>query len=445
MSEDINIGIKTTYDDAAAKKALADKEKLASATPGVPPTGAPSGSPAAAPDRFASNVTKAQVSASVRAFNADVAATMARYAAEEKAVEDEKKAAAQKKVDDAKAKEDAKEAAAVKKEAAAKEKETAKEVTKEHKEQEILAKAREGYATRIARATGLGAERLAGATGAGRLTSAIGGGGLLTTIGAIGATMAVIFGKEILQHMENVAVRSAVDEGERGKIRRQLWRQSRESGSAESNQKMAEGFADEAVAAQEDRKALQKSYDWRWIHPTKWLENITGESKEPLNANADRERRALDSAPQAAEQARKRYALEVAPLIEAQNKINQGDARGARLIQDKVAWQQEYNRVFAMTKSDSDAMAAADTAFSTTQRERAGKFASLVTARDGAGDIARIAGLAREQRLGSRTVDILEDIHATMGKHQNDNITAATRRNFARGDDSGVPSLLSYL
>ena len=101
------------------------------------------------------------------------------------------------------------------------------------------------------------------------------------------------------------------------------------------------------------------------------------------------------------EETKRRVATEISPAIKAQEALNAGHAQESRAIGDKLTRQLEYQRLLKATLGD-EALAAegADTALATIHRERAGAFAKLVTARDGAGDTARVAQAAIDQRNG---------------------------------------------
>lgn len=122
--------------------------------------------------------------------------------------------------------------------------------------------------------------------------------------------------------------------------------------------------------------------------------------------------------------------------IAALEQMNAGHGREARLIQDKVAWLKEYNRILEAGGGKNFAQAAEGASAQTfaAQKERAGNFARLVNARTGAGDAARIAALAAAQMGGDPALlgklDVLTD---TVRVQHTEAMTAGTRKNFSRG------------
>lgn len=76
------------------------------------------------------------------------------------------------------------------------------------------------------------------------------------------------------------------------------------------------------------------------------------------------------------------------------------DMRSVRALQDKVTGLKEYDRVFTATGSKELANQAANDAVQLQQRDRAGKLAGLINARDGMGDVARVAALAGDVNGG---------------------------------------------
>lgn len=120
------------------------------------------------------------------------------------------------------------------------------------------------------------------------------------------------------------------------------------------------------------------------------------------------------------------------PVIEAQEALNRGDAAGSRAIQDRVKWFSVYQKLLKETNGDeATASRGADADYATTQRERAGQFAHLVTARTGGAGGARLAHFAREM-MGGNLQKTLEELHATV-LHQGRQVAeASTRKDFSR-------------
>lgn len=82
--------------------------------------------------------------------------------------------------------------------------------------------------------------------------------------------------------------------------------------------------------------------------------------------------------------------------IHAQELMNQGKVKEARILQDNVAWWAKYNEVLAQVgpKHAEVAKEAADADVFARQRERAGSFQGAITARAGVAETTRVATLA---------------------------------------------------
>jgi hypothetical protein len=299
----------------------------------------------------------------------------------------------------------AKQALAAKKEAATKEK-------LEQREQLAVLKAKESYATRVARAGGSFAEGIAGGSQFGGIASALGSGGgpigmIVAAVAAATVGVAAAFAKQsdqrVLMGIEN-RTDSAV-------LSRHLRRQAGFEGTAASNRQEAQALQDDAFKRNLDRELLQKKSEFKWYNPAGWLDQLTGKSENDKNQNEAAIQRDLAGAEKAKAAAREKYRTMVAPEIEAQKLLMHGHAREARALQDKVTWQQEYNRLRDSQATDEEAKEGADTKIATIQRDRAGSFAKTLGARAGAGEVARVARLAAHQADG-RNPDLGGDIRA---------------------------------
>ena len=108
--------------------------------------------------------------------------------------------------------------------------------------------------------------------------------------------------------------------------------------------------------------------------------------------------------------------------VETREKLEQGDVRGARVLQDRTTWLREYHRVKAMLKdepgAEEEARNAADAGVGAAQGSRAMAHASFVDARMSGAASARLAGLAvKEVQTGPRNSETGELLSTIKEQH----------------------------
>ena len=114
--------------------------------------------------------------------------------------------------------------------------------------------------------------------------------------------------------------------------------------------------------------------------------------------------------------------------------IDKDQAR-ARQLQDTISWEKEYQRVIEQTGKSEEGRALASESASNKvfleQRSRSQEFAKLISARSGAGDIARAGSLASSQSSVGALRGAIDGLHETVRTNHREGLTAATARTFA--------------
>jgi hypothetical protein len=302
-----------------------------------------------------------------------------------------------------------------------------KDVTRELRTQDALAKGRQSFLKRAAVAGGNLTERVAGASPFGGLTSAIGSAGgpvaaVIATVAAATLGVVAAFARQ-RDARDMIRMEDRVAAGSQARRLRRL----AVDGTAESNREAELDFADDAEERKSRRGLIQKKSEFKWYNPMGWIDKMTGASENEKEENDLAINRDYKGMRQAQLQKRQKYQEQVAPLIEAQKKLNEFKGSEARALQDQVAAIQEFDRLHKAGATTEEAMAGANVKMTTIARERAGNYAKLVNARDGVADTARVASAAHDE-----VASAVNAMHSTVLKQHAEAVAAADRKVFSR-------------
>ena len=128
---------------------------------------------------------------------------------------------------------------------------------------------------------------------------------------------------------------------------------------------------------------------------------------------ADKTREEEELAKQKIEQARL-FNEETHPQLEMKRALLNYDMKSVRALQDQVSFAHEKQRALGAGFSPEEAEESAGNKVALERRQRAGQFAGLINARDGARDVARIAALAGDVGGGQVFHRELQALHQTV-------------------------------
>lgn len=166
---------------------------------------------------------------------------------------------------------------------------------------------------------------------------------------------------------------------------------------------------------------------------TKGLGWYKPESARALEENAAEQERLRKEQAEHEHERKRNVERFTRPSIEAQERMNHGDMKGARALQDNVTWLKRYNELMKETKDDVElSRRGADAEIAAVQKERTGSYAHFINSRTSSAAAARIAAMAAgETQTGYRSA---EDgrIVSTMKEQHADMKNAATQADFVK-------------
>lgn len=370
-----------------------------------------------------------------------VAETKAAAAAKEKSErEDQRRSAAQEsaqeKLNRQLVGEEAKKQHAEERKVTSEHRERVKLTEQEHRQKQALAKAQESKQARIGRAALGLAENVTGGSQAGSFANVLAGGGIAGAIAAAisAATVGIVAG---FQAHRDAVTMIDLQAGTASTVQsRKMARQGGFEGSAGGSREQAASYEDEITERVAKRREIEERSRFHWNKWSSWKDHFFGDAG---NEGMENEK-AIDLARKGKEQAQATQARkakdEVLPQIEIAERQAAMDFKGARAVEDKLTRYREIQRLQREGVSLADAERGADAKVANIQRERAGSFARLISARDGARDSTRVAGLARDQRLAgaqySDPAKSIDQLRADMNRNHAAATTAATRKDFTQ-------------
>lgn len=302
-------------------------------------------------------------------------------------------------------------------------------ISREHRERAAMTRAAEAAASRrenaLMRIGRAGAGLVESATGG----SAIGGvagaaGGALGVAGLIaGAVVGVIAAMAKQRDQEKLI--GMEDVRERTVLGRRLSRLGGFEGSAGSAREFAESEKDDRIQRIADRARLEEEARPKWYSLKSLFNYATGSNRNEINKNDNAIQRDLEAEAKSRDIAREKFEKFVKPEIEVAQLRANAQYKEARAVEDVLTYRKEIDRLKGQDATPEEAEAGAQAKLRNILRDRAGSFARLVTARDGAGDTARIAGLARDQRLAG-----LDQLRSDMNRNHSEATSTVSRKNF---------------
>jgi hypothetical protein len=294
---------------------------------------------------------------------------------------------------------------------------------------------------------GEGAAGIAEGAAMGEIGGAI---GMLGGPAGIAAMAAVQLGASAIDYVQGTAQDHRMTEaGDRAERAQDKWRLDRLAGpDGTASEAREEAQADRAdyVARAGNEAQLQEEatpHWWKLSEFPLWAMNKvfgsdlkTREGQKALEENDAAKVRDLENEARAKQITRKKFTEEEFPLIEAQEKRNAGDERGAKALEDAATWMRSYNQLVKdgadAWQAEQGASAGLEAAQKAEHQARAQSYARLVSARDGAADTARVATLAHDDALRHTSAISLEQLRHDMNRNHAEATHIATRKHFAR-------------